>query len=139
MLFFAGYLLMSAAPNIWALIPSTIVRSVGSSVVWVYSTLLIQLRVPNQLQGRMMALEMAAYVVRLQPDICSTPKYHITPNLNCGSDKRALDALHASFYGLCLRMQGTQAADLGTLCLSAYIEGRVNVVGISTASGGSLT
>ncbi|KAK9906732.1 hypothetical protein WJX75_007016 [Coccomyxa subellipsoidea] len=62
-LFFAGYLLMSAAPNIWALIPSTIVRSMGSSVVWVYSTLLIQLRVPNQLQGRMMALEMAAYVV----------------------------------------------------------------------------
>ncbi|CAL8462528.1 g2061 [Coccomyxa elongata] len=62
-LFFAGYLLMSVAPNIWALVPSTIVRSMGSSVVWVYSTLLIQLRVPNQLQGRMMALEMAAYVV----------------------------------------------------------------------------
>lgn len=39
----------------------------GSSVVWVYSTLLIQLRVPNQLQGRMMALEMAAYVVRSCP------------------------------------------------------------------------
>lgn len=64
LLFFAGYLLMSLAPNIWALVPATIVRSMGSSVVWVYSTLLIQLRVPNQLQGRMMALEMAAYVVR---------------------------------------------------------------------------
>ena len=62
-MFFAGYLLMSAAPNIWLLIPSTIVRSCGSSIVWVYSTLLIQLRVPNQLQGRMMALEMAFYVV----------------------------------------------------------------------------
>ena len=64
-MFFVGYLLMSAAPNIWLLIPSTIVRSCGSSIVWVYSTLLIQLRVPNQLQGRMMALEMAFYVVSL--------------------------------------------------------------------------
>ena len=62
--FFTGYLLMAAAPNIWALYPATVVRSCGSSVVWVYSTLLIQLRVPNQLQGRMMALEMAFYVVR---------------------------------------------------------------------------
>lgn len=66
-LFFVGYLLMSVAPNIWALVPSSIVRSMGSSVVWVYSTLLIQLRVPNDLQGRMMALEMAAYVVRSPP------------------------------------------------------------------------
>ena len=41
-----------------------VVRSCGSSIVWVYSTLLIQLRVPNELQGRMMALEMALYVVR---------------------------------------------------------------------------
>ena len=40
-----------------------VVRSCGSSIVWVYSTLLIQLRVPNELQGRMMALEMALYVV----------------------------------------------------------------------------
>lgn len=55
---------MAAAPNIWALYPATVVRSCGSSVVWVYSTLLIQLRVPNQLLGRMMALEMAFYVVR---------------------------------------------------------------------------
>lgn len=68
-MFFLGYLLMSAAPNIWALIPSTIVRSCGSSIVWVYSTLLIQLRVPNELQGRMMALEMACYVVG-RPALC---------------------------------------------------------------------
>ena len=40
-----------------------VVRSCGGSTVWVYSTLLIQLRVPNELQGRMMALEMALYVV----------------------------------------------------------------------------
>ena len=64
-MFFLGYMLMSAAPNIWLLIPSTVVRSCGSSIVWVYSTLLIQVRVPNQLQGRMMALEMAFYVVSL--------------------------------------------------------------------------
>ena len=62
-MFFVGYLLMAAAPSIWLLLPSTVVRSCGSSIVWVYSTLLIQLRVPNQLQGRMMALEMAFYVV----------------------------------------------------------------------------
>ena len=62
-MYFVGYLLMSAAPNIWLLLPSTVVRSIGGSIVWVYSTLLIQLRVPNHLQGRTMALEMAFYVV----------------------------------------------------------------------------
>ena len=61
--FLLGYLLMAVAPNIWLLLPATLVRSCGSSVVWISSTLLIQMRVPNELQGRAMALEMAAYVV----------------------------------------------------------------------------
>lgn len=31
----------------------------GSATLWVYSTLMLQVRVPNTLQGRMFALEMA--------------------------------------------------------------------------------
>jgi hypothetical protein len=74
--FLAGYLLMAATQTIWLLLPATLVRSCGSSVVWIYSTLLIQQRIPNRLQGRAMALEMAAYVVRcLHPACrsCTTP------------------------------------------------------------------
>ena len=69
-MFLVGYLLMAAAPNIWALLPSTVVRSCGSSILWVYSTLLLQQRIPNQLLGRMMALEMAFYVVSPFPITC---------------------------------------------------------------------
>jgi len=88
-MFFLGYMLMAAAPNIWLLIPSTAVRSCGSSVVWVYSTLLIQLRVPNQLQGRIMALEMAFYVVRIildhRPQCYADVSYHSVTLQQAGS------------------------------------------------------
>lgn len=63
-----------------------VVRSCGSSIVWVYSTLLIQLRVPNELQGRMMALEMALYVVRARRllfGLCSGISQHM-----CGTQRR---------------------------------------------------
>ena len=93
-MFFLGYMLMAAAPNIWLLIPSTIVRSCGSSVVWVYSTLLIQLRVPNQLQGRIMALEMAFYVVRVILDhrlhCRADVSYHLVALQRVGSISRTV-------------------------------------------------
>ena len=54
-LLFIGYLMMVLAPNILLVLLSTMVRSCGSAVVWVYSTLLLQIRVPNQMLGRMMA------------------------------------------------------------------------------------
>jgi hypothetical protein len=52
-LFFLGLTLMLAAPNLALLLASTLVRSAGSATLWVYSTLLMQQRVPNQLLGRM--------------------------------------------------------------------------------------
>ena len=58
-----GYLGLSIAPNVFFILGSIVVRSVGSSVLWIYSTLLLQLRVPNSLQGRIFALEMAFLTV----------------------------------------------------------------------------
>ena len=62
-LLFLGYLCMVLAPNISLVLLSTMIRSCGSAVVWVYSTLLLQIRVPNHILGRMMAIEMATFTV----------------------------------------------------------------------------
>lgn len=42
---------MTAAGSIWVLLPSVTVRSLGSAALWIYSTLLLQFRVPNEIQG----------------------------------------------------------------------------------------
>ncbi|PRW58840.1 major facilitator superfamily MFS_1 [Chlorella sorokiniana] len=62
-LFFAGFALMLIAPNISLVLASTFVRAMGSAVLWVYSTLLMQQRVPNDYLGRISALEGAAYTI----------------------------------------------------------------------------
>lgn len=46
-----GYVCMTAATNIWLLLPSVVLRSLGSATLWIYSTLLLQFRVPNEIQG----------------------------------------------------------------------------------------
>jgi hypothetical protein len=56
---------MAIAPNVWMVLFSTSVRAIGSAVIWVYSTLLLQIRVPNALLGRILALEMALLTVRI--------------------------------------------------------------------------
>ncbi|DBB14556.1 TPA: hypothetical protein ACH3X3_004830 [Trebouxia sp. C0006] len=63
--FVVGYLLLVFAADIKLLLVSTVVRSAGSAVLWIYSTLMLQYIVPNQLLGRVMALEMALFTVRL--------------------------------------------------------------------------
>lgn len=60
-----GYLLLVFAADIKLLLVSTVVRSAGSAVLWIYSTLMLQYIVPNQLLGRVMALEMALFTVRV--------------------------------------------------------------------------
>jgi hypothetical protein len=50
-LMLAGYLLMTLTPNIYLLLVATVVRSLGSASLWIYSTLLLQIRVENELQG----------------------------------------------------------------------------------------
>ncbi len=47
----AGYALMTAAPGLATLLPAVIVRSLGAATLWVYSTLLLQYRVENRIQG----------------------------------------------------------------------------------------
>lgn len=47
----AGYLLMTAAPSTSFLLPAVVIRSLGSATLWVYSTLLLQYRVENRIQG----------------------------------------------------------------------------------------
>lgn len=61
--FVLGYLLLIVANNIALLLLSTAIRSAGSAVLWIYSTLMLQYLVPNQLLGRVMALEMALFTV----------------------------------------------------------------------------
>ena len=53
------------ANNIALLLLSTAIRSAGSAVLWIYSTLMLQYVVPNKLLGRVMALEMALFTVKL--------------------------------------------------------------------------
>lgn len=60
---FAGYCGLAASPDVITTCLSTMLRSLGSSVLWVYSTLLLQLRVPDGLLGRMLALEVAFFTV----------------------------------------------------------------------------
>ena len=60
---FSGHLIASFAHNIFMVMASTVSRSFGSSVLWTYSTLLIQISVPTGLQGRMFAFERAVYVI----------------------------------------------------------------------------
>lgn len=70
--FVLGYLLLIVASNISLLLMSTAIRSAGSAVLWIYSTLMLQYLVPNQLLGRIMALEMALFTVRLVHALLTT-------------------------------------------------------------------
>lgn len=55
-----GYVLMTAAPSIAFLLPAVVVRSLGAATLWVYSTLLLQYRVENRIQGGRCALRRRA-------------------------------------------------------------------------------
>ena len=60
-----GYLLLVVAADIKLLLLSTAIRSAGSAVLWIYSTLMLQFAVPNELLGRVLALEMALFTVSI--------------------------------------------------------------------------
>ena len=62
-LLFIGSLLLAVATNIYGVLLATWVRSMGSAVLWVQSSLIMQLRVENELLGRVSALEMALYTL----------------------------------------------------------------------------
>lgn len=58
-----GWLVMSMANNIWIASLGMLLRLAGGSVNWTYSNILIQLRVPEKLQGRVFSLDLALFTV----------------------------------------------------------------------------
>jgi len=60
---FAGAVLLAAARRLYMVLVATLVRAVGSATLWIYSTLLLQLRCPNTILGRVSAAEMAFYTI----------------------------------------------------------------------------
>ena len=58
---------MSASGHVWGVLVCSGLQSDGAAVIWMYSTLLLQLVVPNALLGRVMALELALDTV--SPDV----------------------------------------------------------------------
>jgi predicted MFS family arabinose efflux permease len=60
---FAGSVLLAAARKLYMVLAATLVRAVGSATLWIYSTLLLQLRCPNTILGRVSAAEMAFYTI----------------------------------------------------------------------------
>jgi hypothetical protein len=58
-----SYVIMFNSESIWLIFASTAIRTMGSSVVWIYSTLLLQRQVESQFQGRVFAVEQALCVV----------------------------------------------------------------------------
>jgi hypothetical protein len=55
----AGYLLVSGAPSLLLAALGVMIAHIGGSTQWVFSTALLQLNVPNRLQGRVFAVEAA--------------------------------------------------------------------------------
>ena len=66
-----GYLGIAVSRHIVPMCLSIMWKSFGSAVIWMYSTLLLQLRVPDNLLGRMLALEMAIFTVSLCSSVVS--------------------------------------------------------------------
>ena len=60
---FAGSVLMATARHLSMVLGATFVRGIGSATLWIYSTLLLQLRCPNAILGRVSAAEIALYTV----------------------------------------------------------------------------
>jgi MFS family permease len=54
-----GYLLAGAAPSLWLAALAVLLAHMGGSAQWVFSTVLLQLNVPNRLLGRIFAIELA--------------------------------------------------------------------------------
>ena len=67
-----GWLVMGWSPNIWVASLGILLRLMGSSVNWTFSSVLIQLNVPNQFLGRVFALDMALFTVASSTSIWLT-------------------------------------------------------------------
>ncbi|RMG90780.1 MAG: MFS transporter [Chloroflexi bacterium] len=55
----SGIMGLSLAPNLLLFLVATLVRTVGSGVIWVFSAALLQMLVPDRFRGRVFAFEFA--------------------------------------------------------------------------------
>jgi len=58
-----GFLGVAWSPTLWILLLATIFRTAGSGISWVYSSALLQMRVPSAFRGRVFAFDLAAYTL----------------------------------------------------------------------------
>lgn len=54
-----GYAIFGGAPSVWIAAAAVVVAHLGGGTQWVFSTVLLQMEVPNRLQGRVFAVELA--------------------------------------------------------------------------------
>jgi MFS family permease len=54
-----GYVIFSGAPSLAVAAGAVMLAHIGGSIEWVFSTALLQMNVPNRLQGRVFAVELA--------------------------------------------------------------------------------
>lgn len=47
---------MTASTSFAFLLPSVVLRAIGNAVLWIYAILLVQYRVPNDIQGALLRL-----------------------------------------------------------------------------------
>ena len=55
-----GFFGVAWSPTLWILLLATIIQTSGSGIGWVYSSALLQMRVPSEFRGRVFAFDLAA-------------------------------------------------------------------------------
>jgi MFS family permease len=92
----AAYLALAAAPNIWVAALAMTAAHAGGSVLWVASTVMLQLSVPDRFRGRVFAVEFALLMM-----VSSAASYLAGLGLDrLGWGPRPLMALHAAWFAV---------------------------------------
>eukprot|EP00298_Acanthocystis_sp_HF-20_P023992 c33964_g1_i1.p1 GENE.c33964_g1_i1~~c33964_g1_i1.p1 ORF type:complete len:481 (-),score=156.66 c33964_g1_i1:2-1444(-) len=61
--YFTGYIILMTTKNIILFLIAIFVRSAGSNIIWINSSLLLQFGVPNRILGRILAFEMSLFTL----------------------------------------------------------------------------
>jgi MFS family permease len=90
----ASYLALAAAPNVWVASLAMVAAHAGGSVLWVASTVKLQLSVADRYRGRVFAIEFAVMMM-----VSSAASYLAGVGLDrLHVGPRALMALHAAWF-----------------------------------------
>jgi len=82
------YVLFSRADSLWLALPLLLLAHVGTSINWVFSTVLLQLKVEEGLRGRVFSAEMALFTL-----IFSVATWVTGAAIDAGHDPRRLAAI----------------------------------------------